>query len=174
MGFLAHLIIKMPSECQMSRNMTKPTKWHVRPAKTQIRLGPPSLIRVFTVRTKKHWVLSYPLSAQRSLWSDWASLGGCPGWSESLLGAQPFCWFCHVVAQMPVLCPSSELMMVLDWEPVIKYQLTRYHCGTPGIKGSNCFVMVGRICLFVQPPHPLKIRMAQNMYHVNWAFWTAY
>ena len=26
---------------------------------------PPSLIRVFAVRTKKHWVLSYPLSALR-------------------------------------------------------------------------------------------------------------
>ena len=23
-------------------------------------------------------------------------LGGCAGWSESSLGAQPFCWFCHV------------------------------------------------------------------------------
>ena len=33
---------------------------------------PPSLIRVFTVRMKKVWVLSYPLSAQRRLWSDWA------------------------------------------------------------------------------------------------------
>ena len=32
----------------------------------------PSLIRVFTVRMKKAWVLSYPLSAQRRLWSDWA------------------------------------------------------------------------------------------------------
>ena len=31
---------------------------------------PPSLIRVFAVRTKKHWVLSYPLSAQRRLCSD--------------------------------------------------------------------------------------------------------
>ena len=28
---------------------------------------PPSLIRVFTVRMKKAWVLSYPLSAQRRL-----------------------------------------------------------------------------------------------------------
>ena len=27
-------------------------------------------------------------------------LGGCPGWSESLRGAQPFCWFCHVAAQI--------------------------------------------------------------------------
>ena len=33
---------------------------------------PPSLIRVFAVRMKKSWVLSYPLSTQRRLWSDWA------------------------------------------------------------------------------------------------------
>ena len=33
---------------------------------------PPSLIRVFAVHMKKPWVLSYPLSAQRRLWSDWA------------------------------------------------------------------------------------------------------
>ena len=32
---------------------------------------PPSVIRVFAVRMKKAWVLSYPLSAQRRLWSDW-------------------------------------------------------------------------------------------------------
>ena len=28
------------------------------------------------------------------------SLGGCPGWSESSLGAQSFCWFWHEGAQM--------------------------------------------------------------------------
>ena len=33
---------------------------------------PPSLIRVFAVRMKKTWALSYPLSAKRRLWSDWA------------------------------------------------------------------------------------------------------
>ena len=33
---------------------------------------PPSLIRVFAVRLKKAWVLSYPFSAQRRLSSDWA------------------------------------------------------------------------------------------------------
>ena len=31
---------------------------------------PPSLIRVFAVRMRKAWVFSYPLSAQRRLWSD--------------------------------------------------------------------------------------------------------
>ena len=33
---------------------------------------PPSLIRVFAVRMKKPWILSYPMSAQRRRWSDWA------------------------------------------------------------------------------------------------------
>ena len=33
---------------------------------------PPSLIRVFAVCMRKAWVLSYPLSAQRRHWSDWA------------------------------------------------------------------------------------------------------
>ena len=44
----------------MSRLMTKPIKslWAQR--------------RVFVVRMKKAWVLSYPLSVQRRLWSDWA------------------------------------------------------------------------------------------------------
>ena len=34
--------------------------------------GRPSLIRVFAVCMKKPWALSYPLSAERRLWSDWA------------------------------------------------------------------------------------------------------
>ena len=33
---------------------------------------PPSLIRVFAVRMKEAWVLSYPLSTQWRLWWDWA------------------------------------------------------------------------------------------------------
>ena len=46
---------------------------------------PPSLIRVFAVRIKKAWVLSYPLSAQRRLWSDWADAQADPSprWAHS-------------------------------------------------------------------------------------------
>ena len=72
--------------------LDKTNKVSVRPAKTQISLG----IRPFAVRMKKTWVLSYPLNAQRRL----IRLGGCPGWSESLLCAHSFCWFCHVAAHM--------------------------------------------------------------------------
>ena len=57
---------------QLSRLMTKPTKW-LHPAKTQISLGIRPVWSVFAVRMKKAWVLSYPVSAQRRLWSDWAN-----------------------------------------------------------------------------------------------------
>ena len=49
---------------------------------------PPSLIRGFAVRMKRVWVLSYPLSAQRRHWSDWAH--------------KSFCWFCHEAAHLPI------------------------------------------------------------------------
>ena len=55
----------------MSRDMTKQSE--CAPSEDSDQHGhPPSLIRVFAVRMKKAWVLSYPLSAQRRLWSDWA------------------------------------------------------------------------------------------------------
>ena len=68
----------------------------VRLVKTRISLGIRPVWSVFAVRMKKAWVLSYPLSVQLRL----IRLGGCPGWSESSLGAQSFCWFCHVAAQI--------------------------------------------------------------------------
>ena len=49
---------------------------------------PPSLISVFAVHMKKAWVLSYPLSAQWRLWSDWADAQA----DQSLQWAHiPFC-----------------------------------------------------------------------------------
>ena len=80
------------SHWQMSRDMTKPTKW----ACAQQRFRSPwHPIRIFAVLMKKPWVLSYPLSAHRRL-----RLGGCPGWSVSSLGAHSICWFCRVMAQI--------------------------------------------------------------------------
>ena len=65
------------------------------PSKDSDQPGHPySLIRVFTVRMEKLWVLSIPLSTQQRLL---IRLGRCPGWSESSLGwaHMPFYWFCH-------------------------------------------------------------------------------
>ena len=51
----------------LSRDMTKQTKWLC----VQRRLKS-AWACAQSVRVKKAWVLSYPLSAQRKLWSDWA------------------------------------------------------------------------------------------------------
>ena len=59
----------------LSHLMTKPKKWHVRQAKTQISLG-----------IRPVWSES-SLSAWRNLGPLATSMGGCPGWSESTLGA---------------------------------------------------------------------------------------
>ena len=85
----------------MSHLMTKPTKWPVHPAKTQISLGIRPVWSVFALRKKKAWVLSYPLSAQ------WR-LGGCPSWSESLQGAQIILLICHEAAHI--------LLMILNFK----------------------------------------------------------
>ena len=102
--FLDFIIVTAP----VQRNNTWAMAWQNQqsdcaPSEDSDQLGHlPSLIRVFGVRMKKAWGLSYPLSAQRRLWSDWVDaqadlslirLGGCPGWSESSLGAKSFVGF---------------------------------------------------------------------------------
>ena len=73
----------------LSRDMTKPSKWHVCPANSDQPVHLPRLIRVFSVRLKEAWVLSYPLSRK------WRLI-----WSESSLGAHNFVWFCHETAHL--------------------------------------------------------------------------
>ena len=77
---------------------------------------PPSLIRIFTIRMKKAWVLSYPLSVQRRLWSDWADaqadlslrwvhthfVGFVMSWLIYYQGREHYVidlFFCHVIGQ---------------------------------------------------------------------------
>ena len=62
---------------------------------------PPSLMRVFAVSMKKHWVLSYPLSAQQRLWSVWVDAG----WS---VFAGPTCQF------VGLSCGSSSETLLRD------------------------------------------------------------
>ena len=85
--------------------MTKPTKWVC----AQRRL-PPSLIRVSDVRMKKGRVLSYPLSALRRLWSDWADAQA----DLSLRWAhRSCCWFCHEAAQFSLVLHKNIWLWVL-------------------------------------------------------------
>ena len=84
----------------MSHLVSKPTKCHVRPAKTQISLG-----------IRPVWLES-SLCAQRVAKGpsflhadseDSDQTGRSPGWSESSLGALSFCWFCHEAAHITFL-----------------------------------------------------------------------
>ena len=68
---------------------------------------PPSLISAFAVHMKKACVLSYPLSAQRRPWSDWADAQ-----AESSMGAQSLCWFCHFAAQLFYVLKFSRVLTV--------------------------------------------------------------
>ena len=74
-----------PAQIQMSRLMTKPTKWPERPAKTQISLGIRPVWSAFAVRMKKAWSLAthWAQSEDSDQTGRW-----CPGWPESSLGAQ--------------------------------------------------------------------------------------
>ena len=75
---------------------------------------PPSLIRVLAVHMKKAWVLSYPLSTQQRLWSDWADaqadLSLC--WANMSV-----CWFCHEAAHfhLVVWCHGCLLRSIEMW-----------------------------------------------------------
>ena len=107
---------------------------------------PPSLIRVFAVRLKKPWVLSYPLSAQRRLWSDWANAQA----DLSSLGAHSLCWFCHVAAQIflekcgVVKFCNQFNHNVVRFRPVVSNTYTNStsnHC-LVSISGSVCLQLV--------------------------------
>ena len=83
----------------MSHCMTKPTKWHLRPVKIQIRVG-----------IRPVWSESL-LSAWRnhgSLATHWVhSDDSDTGWTPWLIWifakrSTSFCWFCHASAQIPV------------------------------------------------------------------------
>ena len=126
----------------LSRITTKPTKWHVRPAKTQIRLGirpvwsgsslsawwkhgplathwGPSLIRVFAVCMMKAWTLSYPLSAQ----SDQGLR--CPHAQADLSLCwvhRSVCWFWHDAAHFDwksLWCPLFVGKYILYFDLLI-------------------------------------------------------
>ena len=66
-------------------------------------------------------------------------LGGCPGWSESSLGAQSLCWFCNVVAHIV----KGTYSNCLQYKSV---SLVDRLVGREGItRDSSLNVSVGRI-----------------------------
>ena len=71
------------SHLNLSRLMTKPTKWSVRPAKPQISLG---IRPVWSESSRSAWRSTGSLATHWAHSED-SDQTGCPDWSESLLGA---------------------------------------------------------------------------------------
>ena len=87
----------------MSRLTRKPTKWPAHPAKYSDQPEhPPSLIRVFAVRMKKHWVLSWSESSLCSqvilLVLPWGGSYHFVGLALSWLRVLPNAWLQQVSA----------------------------------------------------------------------------
>ena len=108
---------------------------------------PPSLIRVFVVRMKKAWVVSYPLSAQRRLWSDlavaqsdlslrWAHTH-CVGFVTRRLKYQKKSHFSDPVERLRVrICMSSDrktLTQVFSWD-IFSNAVHGYSCSNTRLK----------------------------------------
>ena len=111
--------------------MTKPTKWHVRSAKTQISLGIRHVRSVFTVRMKKALVLSYPLRAQ---------------WR---LGTQSFCWFSHEAAHLYTWAINT------GWG--LMYSRGKTPLTIPHVKVKKIILLINLVTVLVMGlVHPLK------------------
>ena len=99
----------------------KTNKMACAPSEDTDQTGPsPSLIRVFGVRMKKAWVLSYPLGAVRRLWSDWADAQAHLSIRWALCH---FVGFCHDVAQI-ILVIGLEYFVNIRMKNEIKYEHT--------------------------------------------------
>ena len=73
-------------------------------------------------------------------------LGGCLGWSESLLGAHSLCWFCHVTAQI-----LSTAFLSLQWFKLGSCHLTCERMCKPWSDAAFCSVWSGST-LFASVP----------------------
>ena len=112
---------KRPGVCfldDMSRLVTKPTKWHVRPVKTQISLG---IHPVWSSLRCLHEESLGPELPIECTAKTLIRLGGCPGWSESSLGAH----VSMLVLSRGGSCDDSHLLVYAVW--VLKVSLTVSH-----------------------------------------------
>ena len=87
----------------LSRLMTKPTKWHMRPAKTQIRLG----IRPVWSESllNAQWVAKDPSFLHADSEDSDLSLR---------LAHMPFCWFCHEAAYFMIMQDEPRLTLKMS------------------------------------------------------------
>ena len=107
----------------LSRNMTKPAKWLC--AQRRLRSAWASAQSDQSLRCPPEESLGPKLPIERTT-KTLIRLGGCPGWSESSLGAHSLCWFCHVglfcqislfihsILSAPVACSVASSIQAIN------------------------------------------------------------
>ena len=94
---------------------------------------------------KKAWVLNYPLSAQRGLWS------------ESSLGAQSLCWICHVAAHIMFNIYHSFKDNTKKWIKTTPIQQHVYMYINWATSWENLFMQNANNKDAAQPAHPRNL-----------------
>ena len=91
----------------------------------------PSLIRVFAVRMKKAWVLNYPLSTQRRLWSDWADAQADLSlhWADAQVDLSLRWAHSHFVGFVMRRFKCCCFVVIVVFCSFIHYLLFFFHCG---------------------------------------------
>ena len=92
-----NILTYVDEHTEMNHDMSKPTKW----------LWPQRSLRSACASAQSDQSLRSALNGYlrtQGFFMRTAKtlirLGGCPGWSESSLGAESLCWFCHEAAQI--------------------------------------------------------------------------
>ena len=85
------------SQRKMSHLMTKPTKWHVHPAKTQISLG---IYPIWSESLLSAWCKLGSLASHWAHSKDSDQTGRVPRLIWVFAGHTPYCWFCRDAVQM--------------------------------------------------------------------------
>ena len=133
--WVSSYIYKFLRLANMSQLVTKPTKWHVRPAKTQISLG----IRPVWSESSlcAHWVAkdSSFLHADSEDWPDWADAQADLSlrWEH-----MPLCWFYHEAAHMLASRHNSPMSLtgIMSTSCHIRQEWTLVGLRTRERKGS--------------------------------------
>ena len=117
----------------MSHDMTKPTKWVC--AQRRLRSAWASAQSDQSLRCALSGLLRTPCFFMRTA-KPLIRLVGCPGWSESSLGARSLCWFCHVAAQLYAYNYSAKRM---------HYIITHMPRSFPGIVSQQCLQCICQV-----------------------------
>ena len=126
-----HLFSTLSKKVKLSLDMTKPTMWLCAQRRLRSAWASAQFDQSSLSACRKHGSLALPIKRTAKTL---IRLGGCPGWSESSLGAHSFCWFCHVAAQMHI--PALEYKML--YSSLDTYVFHRYFESTIGIAHSEC------------------------------------